>query len=77
VRKIDERLDHFTIQPECAVCPKNKTCPDDSEALSKGDEAIREQQELRAILKRYKNDSNYNYGQLIEDLGNLAGDVED
>ena len=74
VRKLDERLSQFTIQHECAACPKPKICPDDSAALSKGDDAIRQMDEVRAIMKSYEDDSSFGFDQLISRLKELSDD---
>jgi hypothetical protein len=72
--RLDSKLSRFTIQPECSVCPPSRVCPDDSVALAKGDEALRQMDELRDIVKRFRNDPGFRYDGMVESLNNLAGE---
>jgi hypothetical protein len=58
--------------PECPVCPPQVRCPDDSAALAKGDEAIRDMQTVTDLLYRYKTDNSFNYQEFLDQLSELV-----
>jgi hypothetical protein len=74
LKRLDAKLSQLQLQPECAACPAPRACPDDSAVLARGDEAIREMEQVREAVRRYKNDSDYRYADLISLLNNLAGE---
>lgn len=62
---LDNKLSRFQIQPECSSCPREKaTCPDDTAVLQKGAEALREMEEVHAMVRNYRRDPQFS----IEDL---------
>ena len=72
--RLDKRLSEFTIQPECAACPPARMCQDDSAALQRGDEAIREMERVKELVRRYKDDGSFGTTDLIAQLNDLAGE---
>jgi hypothetical protein len=72
--RLDRKLSEFTIQPECAACPPSRTCPDDSAALTKGDAAIREMEQVKELVKRYRDDGSFGTTDLIAQLNDLAAE---